>query len=176
MSLKTLILAGSAAVALIAAPLAPAYSASTQTKTDTTNTEHQSTVGRAASAVGNAASSATDKVEHAVGAKEAFSKAELKSAVALNKLDMPEQKLSNAKIEDRTGVSVGEVHDVVLGKAGKPTALHVDVGGFLGIGERMVAIPASRFTWLPDKNILVANMTKKQIESLKEVKTSKKSG
>jgi sporulation protein YlmC with PRC-barrel domain len=155
MSGKSLIFASTAMIALAAAPVAPALAAST---------------------AGNAASTAVNKVEHAVGANEAFTKQELKSAVALNKLDMPEQKLSNAKIEDRTGASVGEVHDVVLSKTGKPTALHVDVGGFLGIGERMVAIPASRFSWLPDKNILVANMTKKQIESLKQVKTGKTSG
>ena len=142
MSWKSVILAGAATIALAAAaPVAPAFAATT-------------------------AGNAVNKTEHAVATKAAFTKEELKSAVALNKLDMPKEKLSNAKVEDPSGANVGEVHDVVLGKAGKPTALHVDVGGFLGIGERMVSIPASRFTWLPDKNILVANMTKKQIESL----------
>jgi hypothetical protein len=152
MSWKSVILAGAATIALAAAPVAPAFAATT---------------------AGNAASSAVNKTEHAVGAKEAFTKEELKSAVALNKLDMPKEKLSNAKVEDHSGANVGEVHDVVMNKAGKPTALHVDVGGFLGIGERMVSIPASRFTWLPDKNILVANMTKKQIESLKKIDEKK---
>jgi hypothetical protein len=150
MSWKSAILAGAATIALAAAPVAPAFAATT---------------------TGNAA--AANKTEHAVAAKAAFTKEELKSAVALNKLDMPKEKLSNAKVEDPSGANVGEVHDVVIGKAGKPTALHVDVGGFLGIGERMVSIPASRFTWLPDKNILVANMTKKQIESLKKIDDKK---
>lgn len=38
---------------------------------------------------------------------------------------------------------IGDVDDVLVDKAGKITALMVGVGGFLGVGEKDVAVPFS---------------------------------
>jgi len=56
--------------------------------------------------------------------------------------DVPDPKntLASAKIIDLAGNSVGSVGEVMLDAAGKPTSLKVDVGGFLGIGAKDVAL------------------------------------
>jgi sporulation protein YlmC with PRC-barrel domain len=40
-----------------------------------------------------------------------------------------------------TAENIGDVNDIVLAKDGKAESLIVGVGGFLGIGERNVAVP-----------------------------------
>ena len=41
---------------------------------------------------------------------------------------------------DSAGVSVGRVIDVLVGSDGRPAAVLVDVGGFMGVGTRRVAV------------------------------------
>ena len=47
--------------------------------------------------------------------------------------------------------SIGEVDDLLLDATGKVRAVLVDVGGFLGIGERTVALDMSTLTLLTDE-------------------------
>ena len=131
--------------------------------TGKTTGESHTAVGRASAAIGN-------DVQVTAGAKDKITSAEMKAALPLSKVGKPEQTLSTAKIDDRAGISIGDVHEVVLDGKGDPTALHVDVGGLLGVGERMVAINASHFSYLPKRNILVANLTKNQIKALPPIK------
>jgi sporulation protein YlmC with PRC-barrel domain len=44
-------------------------------------------------------------------------------------------------VYDTAQNSVGKIDDVLIDKTGKITALMVGVGGFLGIGEKDVAMP-----------------------------------
>jgi sporulation protein YlmC with PRC-barrel domain len=44
-------------------------------------------------------------------------------------------------VYDKSQHSVGKIDDVLIDKAGKITALIVGVGGFLGAGEKDVALP-----------------------------------
>jgi sporulation protein YlmC with PRC-barrel domain len=46
-------------------------------------------------------------------------------------------------VYDKAQNTVGKVDDVLLDKSGKVTALMVGVGGFLGAGEKDVALPFS---------------------------------
>jgi sporulation protein YlmC with PRC-barrel domain len=46
-------------------------------------------------------------------------------------------------VYDNAKNSVGKIDDVLLDKSGKVTALIVGVGGFLGAGEKDVALPFS---------------------------------
>ena len=46
-------------------------------------------------------------------------------------------------VYDKAQSTVGKVDDVLLDKSGKVTALIVGVGGFLGAGEKDVALPFS---------------------------------
>ncbi len=60
------------------------------------------------------------------------------------------------------GDEIGEVDDVVISRgAGKSPAVIIGVGGFLGIGERDVAIPLDQIRMEQDR--LVTDMTREQI-------------
>ena len=48
--------------------------------------------------------------------------------------------------------NVGSVNDVVFSKDGKIQAVIVGVGGFLGLGEKDVAVPLDRITFTRDEN------------------------
>jgi len=74
------------------------------------------------------------------------------------------------KVYDPDGNKIGEIEDVLLNREGKPSALIIGVGGFLGIGEKDVAVPfdAVRVTTKDnDKWHLVMNSSKEVLKSAK---------
>ncbi|PYE46517.1 sporulation protein YlmC with PRC-barrel domain [Rhizobium sp. PP-F2F-G20b] len=68
---------------------------------------------------------------------------------------------------DEEGEAIGEVKDVVINAAGATEALVVGVGGFLGIGEKDVAVNFDRASWSErdGSKILVVSMTKQDLEA-----------
>ena len=71
-------------------------------------------------------------------------------------------------IYDPADNRIGEIDDVLLDKQGKIAALIVGVGGFLGIGEKHVAVPqnAVHATTRNDNNwYLVMNSTKDALKN-----------
>jgi hypothetical protein len=54
------------------------------------------------------------------------------------------------KAADQNWNDIGEVSDVVLGMDGSVNAVLVDVGGFLGMGEKTVAISMNSLSLVPD--------------------------
>jgi Golgi apparatus protein 1 len=66
------------------------------------------------------------------------------------------------------GRNLGDVVEVIRGPDGKIEALHIEVGGFLGIGDRTVRIDADAFEELTDRIRL--KMTGDAVRSLPEVK------
>ena len=91
--------------------------------------------------------------------------------MALSAMSDPKDTLLKAKVEDAHGNSVGSVDDVTFDKQGKPASLKVDVGGFLGVGDKDVAMKASAFKFDPDRKVLITSMTKDQIKKLPETKS-----
>jgi len=67
---------------------------------------------------------------------------------------------------------IGEIMDVLMDREGKATALIIGVGGFLGAGEKDVAVPFSavQFKSKNNKPYLVMNTTKDQLKSAKGFK------
>ena len=63
--------------------------------------------------------------------------------------------------------NVGDVNDIVVGADGKIEAVIVGVGGFLGIGEKDVAVDFAQLDWAErdGDRWLVAPMTKEQLET-----------
>ncbi|AWN43209.1 PRC-barrel domain-containing protein [Methylobacterium durans] len=47
-------------------------------------------------------------------------------------------------------VKVGKIEDVLVDRGGRIQAVILDVGGFLGIGTKRVAVPFDRFAWNTD--------------------------
>lgn len=73
---------------------------------------------------------------------------------------------TNVKVADDT--KVGEIGDVILGKDGKVEAYVIDVGGFLGIGEKPVAMSAKGLQVMADAAgdmVIYSPFTKEQLEN-----------
>jgi sporulation protein YlmC with PRC-barrel domain len=63
--------------------------------------------------------------------------------------------------------NIGTVNDMILGADGSPPAIVIGVGGFLGVGEKKVAIGFDRLSWVvrdEGKRWLIVDATKEQLE------------
>ncbi|MCR9177567.1 MAG: PRC-barrel domain-containing protein [Alphaproteobacteria bacterium] len=163
--LKTALLTGAALLTLSAGPVAAA-SATTSTnsstqvqtgsktlneaeKTDISGQEAVDATKDAASSAGKALSDAATATETKI--RELFSNGKM-------------EQIEGAAVRDANGDSVGEVDGVVRAKSSDDLYFIVDVGGFLGLGEREVALPATSFT-SADDHLVLANMTKAELEN-----------
>lgn len=75
--------------------------------------------------------------------------------------------LWNKSVYNAQGKSVGDLKDVVIGPDGKIQALVIGVGGFLGLGEKNVAVD---YDWLEKNgniapNKITLNMTEQDLRS-----------
>lgn len=72
--------------------------------------------------------------------------------------------------------SVGDVNDLVIKSTGEIEAIVVGVGGFIGIGEKNVAIALNRFTMEPTEDLastkLTLNATKEELEAAPTFKSA----
>jgi hypothetical protein len=72
-------------------------------------------------------------------------------------------KLIGTKVVNAANETIGDINELVLGKDGKVAAVIIGVGGFLGIGEREVAVSFNSLQMRRDQNNnlnLVLNATK----------------
>lgn len=72
--------------------------------------------------------------------------------------------------------SVGDVNDLVIKPTGEIEAIVVGVGGFVGIGEKNVAIALDRFTMEPTEDLastkLILNATKVELQAAPAFKSA----
>jgi sporulation protein YlmC with PRC-barrel domain len=78
-------------------------------------------------------------------------------------------------VYDPSDVKIGEISDVLLNKQGKVDAFMVGVGGFLGVGEKDVAVPfdAVHATQKDGKWYLTMNTTKDTLKNARGYKFDK---
>ena len=78
-------------------------------------------------------------------------------------------------VYDPSDVKIGEISDVLLNKQGKVDAFMVGVGGFLGVGEKDVAVPfdAVHATQKDGKWYLTMNTTKDALKNARGYKFDK---
>ena len=71
------------------------------------------------------------------------------------------------RVYDREGNDIGEVNDLIVSQDGRVQATILGVGGFLGMGEKNVAVPVASVEMMKDGSSirLVVNATKQQLES-----------
>ena len=62
---------------------------------------------------------------------------------------------------------IGDVNDIVLANDGSTESVIIGVGGFLGMGEKNVAIPFDKLSWVSKNNDrwLVVEATREQLEA-----------
>jgi len=73
-------------------------------------------------------------------------------------------KLIGSSVYDVQNRNIGSVKDVVLNRNGNVDAVVVDVGSFLGMGGKYVAIPLSDIK--ADNNRLTLDRTKEQLQQM----------
>ncbi|HYG91657.1 MAG TPA: PRC-barrel domain-containing protein [Azospirillum sp.] len=79
------------------------------------------------------------------------------------------QEMMGKNVITEDAQNVGAVEDVLMRNRNRASHVVVGTGGFLGMGERNVALDVDRLRWSGENNALVAmNMTPDQIASLPE--------
>uniref|UniRef100_UPI0013C4D237 PRC-barrel domain-containing protein n=1 Tax=Desertibaculum subflavum TaxID=2268458 RepID=UPI0013C4D237 len=85
---------------------------------------------------------------------------------------MPSQveadKLIGRDIQNTQNETIGEIESVLLGSGGKAETVVVGVGGFLGMGEKNVALKWSDLNVSQNGEKVTVAMTKEQLKSLPE--------
>ena len=95
---------------------------------------------------------------------------------AIDRSTLTEMPAGEIRAEEMVGTTVygaddanvGEIGDVVLTSDGKVDAYIIDVGGFLGVGEKEVAVSGDKLTFMTDKDgnkYLYTNFTKEQLDA-----------
>jgi sporulation protein YlmC with PRC-barrel domain len=98
------------------------------------------------------------------------------TTAAIDKSTLTEMPAGDIRAEDLVGTTVygandanlGEIGDVVLTQDGKVDAVIIDVGGFLGIGEKEVAVGMDKLAFMTDKDgkkYLYTTFTKEQLDA-----------
>ncbi len=89
----------------------------------------------------------------------------------------PEQVLASSVLgktvytgSDEQGEAIGDVNDVVINASGGAEAMVIGVGGFLGIGEKDVAVGFDRVSWSDrdGQRIIVVSATKEELQAAPE--------
>lgn len=77
--------------------------------------------------------------------------------------------LIGKNVKNPQGETLGEIKDIMLDSKGKVRYVAVTYGGFLGIGDKIHAVPLSAFQFQRDKDMffddteLILNVTKEQL-------------
>ncbi|WP_442582254.1 PRC-barrel domain-containing protein [Mesorhizobium sp. ASY16-5R] len=98
------------------------------------------------------------------------------TTAAIDKSTLTEMPAGDIRAEELVGTTVygandanlGEIGDVVLTQDGKVDAVIIDVGGFLGIGEKEVAVGMDKLAFMTDKDgkkYLYTTFTKEQLDA-----------
>lgn len=83
------------------------------------------------------------------------------------------EKMLGADVIGSDGEDLGEVEDIILDTSGQATQLVIASGGFLGIGEKQVAIDFSSATWNEGEGqVQLSGLTQDQIKEMTEFEYS----
>ena len=85
--------------------------------------------------------------------------------------EMRASKLIGTKVVNAANESIGDINEIVLGKDGKVAAVIIGVGGFLGMGEREVAVNFDSLRMNRDSSnnlVLTVNATKDVLKGAPE--------
>jgi sporulation protein YlmC with PRC-barrel domain len=156
-----------------AEPAAPAPDATAEAPATTTPVPETTTQAEPAPAA-PAPSDQTAQTEPAAPAPDAST--DTTTTAAIDKSTLKELPATEVRAEEMIGttvygagdVNVGEIGDVVLTPDGKIDAYIVDVGGFLGVGEKEVAVGSDNLAFMTDKDgnkYLYTTFTKEQFDA-----------
>jgi sporulation protein YlmC with PRC-barrel domain len=146
---------------------APAGSSTTGNNANS-DTAAAPATGDAATTDTAAAPAANDNAATDTTQTGAIDKSTLKQTASA---DIRAEELVGTTVYGANDEDVGEIGDVILSQDGKVDSVIVDVGGFLGMGEKEVAVGLDNISFMTDadgNNYLYTNFTKEQLESQAE--------
>jgi sporulation protein YlmC with PRC-barrel domain len=85
--------------------------------------------------------------------------------------EMRTSKLIGTKVVNTANETIGDINEIVLGKDGKVAAVVLGIGGFLGIGEREVAVSFESLKMSRDSSnnvVWTVNATKEVLRNAPE--------
>ena len=85
--------------------------------------------------------------------------------------DVSARALLHESVKNAANEMIGDINDVLIGGDGKITAVIVGVGGFLGMGEKNVALPFDQLTFSKvagDDLLVTTAATKASLETAPE--------
>lgn len=94
-----------------------------------------------------------------------------KMAAPVTTEDISAKRLINESVKNAANEKIGDINDVLISSDGKVAAVIVGVGGFLGIGEKDVALPFDQLTFAKDANDALSvrtSLTKEGLEQAPE--------
>lgn len=80
-------------------------------------------------------------------------------------------KVRGASVVNETGERIGTIDDVIITQDGKESYAVLAVGGFLGLGDHLVAVPYSQLT-MQENRIILRGATKDALKQLPQFKYS----
>ncbi len=81
---------------------------------------------------------------------------------------MPASSLIGKSAVGAQGEDIGSVNDILISPDGRVNAAVVDVGGFLGLGERQVAVEWDAITINPAEEQVMVKMSKEELAAAPE--------
>lgn len=79
---------------------------------------------------------------------------------------MTADELIGSQVVNQNGEEVGELTDIVINQQDKAVNGIISVGGFLGVGEKDVAIPFDQLQPGENETVLMSTMTEEELESM----------
>jgi hypothetical protein len=107
----------------------------------------------------------------AQSATPAVEKAPAEKSAALHSGNVSAKALPNKSIKNAANETIGDINDVLIGDNGKITAVIVGVGGFLGMGEKDVALPYDQLVFAKDVGndlVVTTSATKESLATAPE--------
>jgi sporulation protein YlmC with PRC-barrel domain len=92
----------------------------------------------------------------------AFSSAAMAADQTIRSDELRASKIIGSSVYDRNNEKMGSVQDIILGTGGKVDSVIVDVGTFLGMGGKNVAVQMDQIK--TDHDRLTLSMTKDQLK------------
>ncbi len=86
--------------------------------------------------------------------------------IPLATLRNAEKRLDAIPVRNSHGGAVGFVHDVVVGKGGRPRLVRIGFGGMFGIGAKIVPIAADSLRYDPTHNVIITDMTMERLQAI----------
>jgi sporulation protein YlmC with PRC-barrel domain len=80
-------------------------------------------------------------------------------------------------ITNQAGETIGDVNDVLFDKNGRMATVVIGAGGFLGLGEKNVAVPFDSLSFTADasgKRVVTVPLSKERLQAAPEFKATEK--